>query len=53
MMNNKIKFNVFWSKDAELALIKHKQFINGCSSALTGEALKIYYGEFDPWLNDK
>ncbi|HHW37841.1 MAG TPA: hypothetical protein GXX18_11460 [Bacillales bacterium] len=110
MMNNKMKFNVFWSKDAELALIKHKQFINvklayknsltmlsvnphnqkegvidcgsefdgyywvninnviifyrvdddlkkvfidGCSSALTGEALRMYYGEYDPWLDDE
>jgi hypothetical protein len=28
-------------------------FIEGCDSALTGEALQKYYGEHDPWTEDE
>jgi len=106
-MRDSERYSVVWSDDAELALLRHKKFINvklayrnsfsqldrdpykqkegvidypgfkfngyywtninnaivfyrvddvsrtvyidGCDSALTLEALKKYYGEYDPW----
>ena len=109
-VKNNDKYIVLWSVDAELALIKHKQYFNvklayrnsftmlsynphgqsdgmiscgidfdgyywtninnvilfyrvdevrrtvyidGCASAITGDALKSFYGEFDPWTDEE
>ncbi len=44
-INNAI---MFYRVDDEMK----KVFIEGCDSAVTGKALKNYYGEYDPWEED-